>query len=246
MSFDAFWGTSAPPFRLFGPTHLIALTLVIAVNVSLFFWRGPSEDAKRRFRIALAAALLVDEALLHLWYVSNGLWTPQLMLPFHLCAALIYLSAAMLLTRHQRLYEFCYLLGVSGATQALLTPDTPYEFPCWRFISMFVSHGSIVTAALYMTVVEGFRPTWASLPRALLALGLYAIPVYALNSLIGSNYLFINGKPTTASLIDALPAWPWYLPILGVIAAVMMTLIYLPFAVKDWRALSKQTNQAAA
>ena len=98
-----------------------------------------------------------------------------------------------------------------------------------------ISHGAIVTAAVWMTVVEGLRPYPQSIKRVA-GIGLaYMAFVGLINALIGSNYLFIARKPATASLIDVMPAWPWYIPYLLVIAALMIGLLYLPFAIKDWR-----------
>jgi uncharacterized membrane protein YwaF len=43
-----------------------------------------------------------------------------------------------------------------SALQAILTPDLGiYDFPHFRYFQVFISHGLIVTAALYMTLVEG-------------------------------------------------------------------------------------------
>jgi hypothetical integral membrane protein (TIGR02206 family) len=245
---DFFWSKDFPgvPFRLFGPTHLAALGVVLLVNIALFFWRSPSEAVRRRLRYGLAAVLLVDEMILHIWYISNGVWSAQKMLPFHLCAVLVYASALMLVTKNRPIYEVCYLLGIAGATQALLTPDNGvYNFPHWRFLSVFISHGSIVTAAVYMTVVEGYRPYWRSVVRTWVIIHVYAVLIFALNLLIGSNYLFINRKPDTPSLIDMLGPWPLYLLGLEVLLILFMVLVYLPFAIKDWRAkTAAQTSRA--
>jgi hypothetical integral membrane protein (TIGR02206 family) len=184
--------------------------------------------------------------VLHLWYITNGIWSIQTMLPLHVCAVLVYVSAIALITRNQTLYEFVYFLGLAAATQALLTPDTPYDFPSWRFLSMFISHGSMVTAALYLTLIEGMRPYWRSVVRVIVGLNLYMIPVALVNWLIGSNYLFIARKPDTASLIDVLPAWPWYILTLELIGLALVLLLYLPFALRDWRAGHRRVEQASA
>ncbi len=238
---DTFFGKefNGTPFVLFGPTHLAALAVVLLVNVALFFWKNPSEAARRRFRYGLAALLIADEALLHVWHAIHGSWSPQTMLPFHLCAVMVYASSVMLVTKNRSIYEVCYFFGIAGAAQALLTPDQGvYNFPHWRFIQVFLSHGCIVTAAMYMTVVEGYRPTWRSFGRAWLLLHGYAVLILGLNFAIGSNYLFINRPPDTPSLIDVLVQvlgpWPWYLIGLEVLAVLFMALVYVPFAARDW------------
>lgn len=236
---DWFWGIDypGPPFQLLGPSHLTALGIVILINIVIcFFWRNPTEAGRRRFRYALSAVLLVNESFYHLWALTTGQWSIQVHLPFHLCSILVYVTPIMLITRNYKVYEFCYFLGIGAAMQALLTPDVgTYDFPHIRFFVAIISHASMVTAAIYMTVVERFRPTWQSMLRTLLAVNLYAIPVFILNLLIGSNYLFINRPPDTASLIDVLGPWPWYLLPLEAIAIGVFLILYLPFAIKDWR-----------
>ncbi len=226
------------PFELFGPAHLIALGIILAVNLS-FLWlrRVQSPGLRRGVRISLAALLLIDEAAWHLWNAFTGQWTVQTMLPLHLCSVFVFLTAVMLLTRSYGIYEFAYLLGIAGALQALLTPDAGrYGFPHFRFFQVMLSHGAIITGALYMTLVEGYRPTRKSPLRVLVGANLYMVAVGLVNWILGSNYLFIAHKPETASLLDVLPPWPFYILWIELIGVVFVLLLYLPFWVIDRRA----------
>jgi hypothetical integral membrane protein (TIGR02206 family) len=91
-----------------------------------------------------------------------------------------------------------------------------------------------------MTIVEGYRPTWKSLVRVGVWTNVYLLVVTGINLLIDSNYMFTLHKPPTASLFDVLGPWPWYLLAAEGIALVVFLILYLPFAVKDYR------KQAAA
>jgi len=147
-----------------------------------------------------------------------------------MCSVLVFLSAVMLLNRRFLLFELVYFWGIAGATQALLTPDIGiYGFPLYRFFQAFLSHGAIATAAVYMAAVERFRPTFKSVVRVFIIENIYAVVVGLINALIGSNYLFISRKPETASLLDVLPAWPWYILVMEGMAVVLLLLLYLPF-----------------
>jgi hypothetical integral membrane protein (TIGR02206 family) len=158
------------------------------------------------------------------------------MLPLHICSILIWLAGFMLIFKNYRIYEFAYFIGIGGAMQALLTPDAGiYGFPHYRVFQTFISHGLLITAAVFMTTVEGFRPTWKSFWRVLIGINIYAAIIFPINHLLGTNYLFINGKPATASLLDALPAWPYYLIYMELIAFAIFLLLYLPFIIKDAR-----------
>ncbi len=66
-------------------------------------------------------------------------------------------------------------------------------------------------------------------------MNVYMVIVFFINSAIGSDYLWINAKPATASLLDLLPAWPVYILYMEAIGVVTFLLLYLPFALKDWK-----------
>jgi hypothetical integral membrane protein (TIGR02206 family) len=226
------------PFVLFGLAHLVALLVVVVVNILIVANRKRfTQGGKRNFRVGLATVLILNEVGWHLWNYFTGQWTLQTMLPLHLCSVLVWVSAYMLITGNDLIYEFSYFLGIAGATQALLTPDAGiYGFPHFRFLQSITSHGSIVTAAIYMTAVEGYRPYWRSLLRVAVLGNIYMGVIGLVNWVLGSNYLFIAHKPETASLIDVLGSWPWYILSLEALAAVLCLLLYLPFAIRDRKA----------
>lgn len=226
-----------PPFELFGRAHLIALAIVLILIALVIIYRQAfTARGKVIARYTLAAVLVLNEIAWHAWNYATGQWTLQTMLPFHLCSVLVWLSAYMLIRKSYAIYEFSYFLGIAGATQALLTPDAGvYGFPHFRSFQVIISHGAIVIAAIYMTFVEGYRPYWSSLKRVIIWGNLYMLLVAGINTLLGSNYLFIMRKPETASLIDVLGPWPWYVLSLEAIALVLCTLLYLPYALRDRR-----------
>lgn len=227
-----------PPFVLFGAAHLTALAVILLAGIALmYFGRSWDERQKRIFRISVAIFLIVDELSWHAWAAYWHVWTIQTMLPLHLCSLMVWLSAYMLFTRGYRVYEFVYFLGIGGALQALITPDANgYGFPHFRAFQTFVAHGLLVIIPIYMTALEGFRPTLASLKRVFIWTNLYMIPIFFLNLAIGSNYLFIAGKPNFPTLLDALAPWPWYVLELEIVGLAIVFLLYLPFLIRDRRA----------
>jgi hypothetical integral membrane protein (TIGR02206 family) len=225
------------PFKLFSGTHWAALTVIIALNLLFIVWgRRIPQTARVKIRYGMAAVLLVNEMLWHVWNVSVGRWTIQEMLPLHLCSVLVWTCAYMLITKNRAIYEFAYLIGIAGALQAVLTPDLGlYDFPHFRYFQTFTSHGLLITCAIYMTVVEGFRPYARSLRNILVWGNVYLVCVTLLNFLIGSNYLYTAHKPVTASLLDVLPSWPWYIGVIELLALLFVCLFYLPFFISDLR-----------
>jgi len=233
--FAADW--KGAPFELFGPHHLIGIAIILLINLYLIFgWKNPSPRAKLIFRYALATVLVATESLWHWWNWYVGVWSVQYTLPLHICTILVWVIAATLYTGNYKLYDFIYFLGIGAGMQAILTPDSGiYGFPHFRFFQPLVSHGAIVTGAVYLTAIEKLRPTWKSFVIVVLGTNVYMAFIFVLNLFLGSNYLFISHKPETPTLIDALPDWPWYIAFLELIGAAVCLLLYAPFALKDWR-----------
>jgi hypothetical integral membrane protein (TIGR02206 family) len=151
------------PFVIFGAPHLVVLALLLLVNLSLPRLRGHPR-AIQSLRLGLAWMLVLNELAWHIWNLAVGRWTVQEMLPLHLCSVLVWTTALMLFSENYRIYEFIYLMGIGGAIQAVFTPDIgQYGFPHFRFFQTFLSHGGIITAAVFMTVIQGLRPHWRSI-----------------------------------------------------------------------------------
>jgi hypothetical integral membrane protein (TIGR02206 family) len=227
------------PFVLFGPAHLTALAIIVLCCFSqLYFRKIWGEKERNIVRWVFAIAIVVNESALHIWSIYWGIWNIQTMLPLHMCAVLIWLSAYMLVTKKYAIYEFVYFMGLGGAMQAVLTPAdaAAYNFPHFRIMQTFIAHGLLINIAIYMTVVEGFRPTLQSFKRVFIWTNIYMVPVFFLNLAIGSNYLFVAGKPNFPTLLDALAPWPWYIIELEAIAFAIFFILYIPFLIKDWRA----------
>jgi hypothetical integral membrane protein (TIGR02206 family) len=195
-----------------------------------------SEQTKNIFRSYLAVLLLISQLSFIAWLFYIGEASLATMLPFHMCSLFIVLSAIMLLTRSYAIYEFSYFLGTGGAMFALLMPDIGmYNFPHFLPVQTMIAHGSLLLAQIYMTTVEGFRPTWRSLWKVYCGVLVYSTLIMGFNLLTGANYLFFLYKPDFPTILDYMGPWPWY--IIGIQASGALTclLLYLPFYWKDRR-----------
>ncbi|MEG3641386.1 YwaF family protein [Magnetococcus sp. PR-3] len=217
-----------PAFQLFGWAHLTMLGVISLILVGLISWGGNIPSHLRIYvRYGFAALLIANELFWHVWVWGAGQWKVQTMLPLHFCSVAVILSVFMLLTKSQRLYELVYFIGISGAILALLTPAMGrYGAQHALFYQFFISHGMIIVAAVYMSVVECFRPTWRALIRVSVVGILYMLLVSRVNLLLDSNYLFIAQKPEEATTLDILPPWPWNIPFMVLGMLLMMLFLY--------------------
>jgi hypothetical integral membrane protein (TIGR02206 family) len=104
------------------------------------------------------------------------------------------------------------------------------------------AHGLIIIAMVYMTAIEGFRPTWKSLWKTMLLINIYLVVVTGINVLLGSNYMYTLHKPATASLLDHMGPWPWYLLSGEMVALAMFTLLFLPIVLSDRLAARRRSS----
>lgn len=220
------------PFRAFSKEHLMTMAIIFILGILLFVMRKKlMEDGTRRFfRIFLAFLLLIFDVWQHLWLLTEDEWSAKRDLQLHLSDLVVILAIVMLMTKSYKLFQFMYFAGIGSSIQAILTPNLGrYSFPHFQYIEFFVSHGGAVIACLFMVAAFNYRPTLRDLWVTVLIVNLYAACVFFLNKLLGSNYLYIMEKPKTASLLDYLGPWPWYLLSMEIVMIVSFYILYIPF-----------------
>jgi hypothetical integral membrane protein (TIGR02206 family) len=220
---------------LFSIPHLSALVIVVLICLLLFLLRNRFSPRRRLlFRWCVALLLVANELAYHAWNVYSGLWSAQTMLPLNICSLLVFASAYLLAARSYPVYEFCYFLGIGAASQVLVNPDLGViQFPHFLFFQTSLAHGLIVIAAVFMTVVERFRPYPKSLLKVALGMNAYLLLMAVVNRWLGGNYLFLARKPDTPTLLDLLGPWPWYILGMEAVGMVIAGILYLPFLVRD-------------
>jgi hypothetical integral membrane protein (TIGR02206 family) len=182
-------------------------------------------------RKTLGVFLMVNEIIWYGYrYSTEGIRFPE-GLPLQLCDAMVWLTAAALLSLNGWVFETAFLVGIAGAGMALLTPDL--WAPLWSYPSVyfFVAHGAIVAGLLFLIWSGLARLRSGSVWRALIAVNVFALAVGGFNAIFGTNYMYLCRKPQGASLLDWLGPWPVYLLAGEVAALALFWLLWLPF----WR-----------
>lgn len=231
MLLDKVFIFSRTPFVQWGVAHLTALALIVTLGALCWRLRAVNAAQRKWLRATFALILLLNEAAWHVWHVQHGFWDFRTMLPLNLCNLMVLLAAWELLTLQAAPYPFLYFLGIGGAAQVLITPALgPYGFPHPLFFQIFISHGGVVLAAVYLAVVERLSPQgWRDFWRVFVGMNLYLLLMFFVNRWLGANYLFIMFKPPVPTLLDHLGPWPWYILSMEAIGTVLAGLLYLPF-----------------
>ena len=230
-----------PAFHAHGPSHLAALIIIALIGVGLIAQSRRSPGG----RLTLFCERFLALALFSLSFgrlavqLIRGTFDLQAALPFHYCDLADIVGAAALWSHRQLFCEIIYFFGLAGTLQALITPALKDDFPDPRYWLFFGGHGAVVITALY--VVFGLRhaPQPGAVRRVMIVMTIYAVTVGVLNALLGTNYGFLCSKPPTASLMDYLGPWPWYVGSLWLLGLVFYLVLNLPFVLQRRRAAGR-------
>lgn len=219
-------------FTAYGPSHLIVLAIfVVGGALLVFFGRRQSEAQARLF--GKAFALTIVAAFLVALFYKLTQWDIQTSIPLQLCDVAELVAAYALWSQRRWAFSLTYFWGLLLSSQALITPDvgTPKlgspDFPHHLFLTFFVLHVLVVWAGIYLTWGRRMSPTWRDYRFAIIVALSWAAFTLILNSIIGTNYGYLNGKPPTASILDFMGPWPVYL-------LVEVTIIISLWALMTW------------
>lgn len=217
---------------LFGVGHLSAL-LVLALWAVLLIrkCRKNTNSQSARTGVGILSFLCFASYPLNLLAleIAGIPSTVDNALPLHLCDLAAIICGFALLTRHPLLCELAYFWGLAGTLQGLLTPNLPYDLPHPVYFSFFLQHGVVVITALLLPLGLGWRPRTGGARYAFIWVILYAAIIYPVNLALQTNFAFLLEKPGEASLLDIMPAHPWYILWLIALAGVFFFLLSLPF-----------------
>ena len=93
-------------------------------------------------------------------------------------------------------FALTYYWGLVLSVQALISPVlTGPDFPHLQFLGFWSIHLLVVWAAIYLTWGRGMRPGWRSYRFVVAATLAWVAVTMTFNSIAGTDYGFLNGKP---------------------------------------------------
>jgi hypothetical integral membrane protein (TIGR02206 family) len=217
-------------FEMFSVSHLAIISILVLISVCIFLNRNKLKDEKwRNTEIWVAITLIMMELTYHSWMFLNGSWNVSHAIPLELCSISLILTVVLLLTRKKIIYEILLFTALLGASQALLTPSLNYDFPHFRYFHFFYTHLMIIWVPLYFTWVKGYRPTIWSVLKLCIFLNVLMPIIMLINKLVNGNYMFLSHKPDSASLLDVLGPYPWYILSLEGLLIGLSLIVWLIF-----------------
>lgn len=227
---------STAEFHFLDTQHLAMIGLIAIGCIAGPLLGKRWEPARARRRLVVVPSLVISLTVV-LWVgtrVLQGTFDATTDLPLDICNLAALLMPLFAFRPNPRLHQVLYFWVLTGTLQAVLTPHLVEGFPHYTFLKYWIVHGGLLCLVVTCTAVCGYRPSLRGVLSAFGWLQVYAICVFLANLLLGSNYFYVMRKPPTASLLDYLGPWPWYILWAELITLGLFWIVYLPPTV--WRA----------
>jgi hypothetical integral membrane protein (TIGR02206 family) len=181
--------------------------------------------ASRGLAIVIGATYVVE----HCYFIARGTWSLDFNLPLHLTDVVTVVSVLALWTARPVLVELTWFWALTASLQAVLTPDLGADFPELIYWTFFITHSGAVVAAVLLVIGRGITPRPGAVGRAFGATVAVAAAAGTANLVTGGNYMWLREKPDSASLLDVMGPWPWYIVSGALLALALFTLLDMPF-----------------
>lgn len=216
-------------FSHFGGLHFAWLTLFLLLVVTNILWYRKLGDIGRdRWKKITALLLVADELFKTSMLLIGGRFEASY-LPFHLCSINIFMIAIHAWKPSKLLDGFLYTVGIPGAIAALLFP-TWTKLPLLNFmhIHSFTVHILLALYPIILAASGELKPSAKRIPQYLLFLVVLAIPIYGLNLLLDTNFMFLMHAEEGNPLYWFAQNWGSHLFGFPVLITAILIVMYVP------------------
>ncbi|MBQ1186675.1 MAG: TIGR02206 family membrane protein [Clostridia bacterium] len=187
-------------FSTFDLTHITWLLVgsLLCIGACIFYKKLTPQKQKIMLSV-LGVYIFFQEMLKNLIVALVGEFSVGY-LPFHLCGISILLILFDVIKQTKVVRTFLYYIGIPGAALAILFPNWTTQ-PVWNFFHLhsFLIHILIVMYPLILVTSGSVETGLKSAFKSVLLLIALAIPVYFLNLLWDTNFMFLmrpdSGNP---------------------------------------------------
>jgi len=228
-------------FSQYGLLHIVWLAVFVIVVVGNCLWyRKMNTLARDRWKKVVAVLLVIDEIYKVVFLIAGGRYTASY-LPLHLCSINIFIIAIHALKPSAMLSGFLYTVCIPGALAALLFPSwTALPFANFMHIHSFTVHILLALYPIVLGVAGELKPEVRKIPQYLLLLLLMAIPIYGINLLLDTNFMFLMSADQGNPLYLFEQLWGNHLLGFPILIAAILIVMFVPMVIL--RLIKKRTT----
>jgi hypothetical integral membrane protein (TIGR02206 family) len=221
----------ATRFEAFSVEHLglVLGFLTVCVALAALGRSHRGTPAEVRFRRAFALVIPCFTVPMQVLQLMPGDFSMGTSLPLQLCDLAWVAAIVALWTRHWLATALVYFWGLTLTVQGIVTPSLSELFPDPRYFMFWGMHFATVWAAVYLTFGLGVRLDWRSYRAAIGCTLVWMAVVMPFNAVTGTNYGYLNRKPSVGTLLDLLGPWPGYVVVEVAVVAGVWALMTWPW-----------------
>ena len=219
-------------FSHYDSLHLIWIAAALLICVLNILWyRKLSEKGKECWKKTVAVLIILDEVFKVVMLVIGGRYNVSY-LPLHLCSINIFIIAIHAWRPSRVLGGFLYTVCIPGALAALLFP-TWTSLPLGNFMHLhsFTVHILLILYPVVLTTSGELAPSVKQLHKYLLLLVAMAIPIWGINYLLDTNFMFLMEADEGNPLYLFEQLWGNHLLGFPVLIAGVLIVMYVPLVI---------------
>jgi hypothetical integral membrane protein (TIGR02206 family) len=204
---------------------------VLVVFAAFFIWfvrfsKKRTEDEQQKLLLTLAIALSVLQLSKIPLNLYIGVYDVTKDIPLHMCNFLPLIMIWVYATKNRIVWAAVFFWIILGVSQANFTPSVEFSLFHYDAIRYWAVHLNLVLLGLYPAIVWKWDLELKDVGRSFIALNVLAGIIYFANIALGSNYLYIMGKPPGTTFFSLLPEWPTYILVLEAIIIVWSLMVW--------------------
>lgn len=219
-------------FSAFSGVHIAWLVFFVVLVITNCMWYRNMRYRSRDLWRKIVAGLIVLDELFKMAMLTIGNRYTVDYLPLHLCSINIFIIAIYSFKPNNTLGAFLYTVCIPGAIAALLFPSwTSLPLGNFMHIHSFTVHILLALYPIVLCVGGDIRIDVRNVPKCLILLIGMAIPIYAVNLLLDTNFMFLMHADAGNPLQVFEQLWGNHLLGYPVIIAGVLIVMYLPVVI---------------
>lgn len=218
-------------FSNYSAEHYIAFfSCLIFIGIILYKGKHHWSDIQKRKYITIICTLGALTQLFKVIYKYHaGIFDQNNDVPLHLCNQMTLIMPFILWFQWREAWSITFFWIMAGCAQSIITPTLTESMPHYEAVRYWAVHAVIILGALYGWYGYGWRIHWRDCIRSIIGLNILAAIIYPVNVWLGSNYMYLNGKPPGKTIYDLLGSWPDYILTLEFVVIIFFSLLLIPF-----------------
>ena len=216
-------------FSMFGGIHLGWLVLFCVIVIFNCIWYRKLQTKGRMIWKKVVAGLIVLDELFKMAMLTLGGRYTLGYLPLHLCSINIFIIAIYTFKPSKTIGAFLYTVCIPGALAALIFPSwTSLPFGNFMHLHSFTVHILLALYPIVLCIGGDIKVNVRYIPKCLLMLVGMAVPIYIVNLLLDTNFMFLMQADEGNPLEIFEQLWGNHLLGYPVIIAGVLIVMYLP------------------